>query len=320
MKIILTTIVASTIIFVGGCNKTKKATAISAVSQPVSTDGTTDSDGDYFEIEYNVEVESDGEQVVLTINGEEQVIELSDMMDFHDMGDEGELQMAIMKMIGDGTNVDVEIYSDHMGMMPKDIQQHIMQMVSGGGSMNPHELREHMDGMWMIKGPDVERMRFHPMMTGEGHEDMMLRHDQMIEMMGDRDMPEGMREMHERMMQMHDMQERRPEHMRGEMRFHNVPEEHEFMQELGMMDEMSYHLSERGAISMLGIQMIRDQLEPEARLEALERIINEAPNSSPARNAAVIVMIETYQELSMDDDAADMMVELVISNAHWDDD
>ena len=79
--------------------------------------------------------------------------------------------------------------------------------------------------------------------------------------------------------------------MRGEMRFRDVPEEHEFMRELETMDEMSYHLSELGAISMLGIHMIRDELEPEARLDALERIIDEAPNPSPTRNAALIVSI-----------------------------
>jgi len=86
------------------------------------------------------------------------------------------------------------------------------------------------------------------------------------------------------------------------------------------MDEMSHYLSELGAISMLGIHIIRDELEPEARLDALERIIDEAPNPSPTRNAALIVSIETLQELSRDEEAADLMVELVISNAHWDDD
>jgi hypothetical protein len=374
MKIILTTLVASSIIFVGGCNKTKKATANNEASQSGALAAAVESNPQQFEMEFNVEVESDGEQVFLNINGEEQAIDLGDMMEFHTMGDDGQMKVSIVKMIsggdgqpmqwlqkgigdtsnmdieiivngeeldgdfsslpdhimrkiGDGENLDVQVFmtSEHMGDMPFGIHERIMEISDGdGGPRGLHEMHENSGGVWVFDRPDgMNDMDGHivmRMMDGEGHEGMMRMHDQMIEMMGDREMPEEMRDMHERMMRMHDMQERRPEHMRGEMRFRDVPEEHEFMQELGMMDEMSYYLSELGAISMLGIHMIRDELEPEARLDALERIIDEAPNPSPARNAALIVSIETLQELSRDEEAADLMVELVISNAHWDDD
>ena len=374
MKIILTTLIASSIIFVGGCNKTKNATANNEATQFGALAAAVESNPQQFEMEFNVDVESDGEQIFLNINGEEQVIDLGDMMEFHTMGDDGEMKVSIMKMIsgvdgqpmqwlqkgigdtsnmdieiivngeelngdfsslqdhimrkiGDGENLDVQVFmtSAHMGDMPFGIHERIMEISDGDGvPRGLHEMHENRGGVWVFDRPegmnDMDGHIVMRMMDGEGHEGMMRMHDQMIEMMGDREMPEEMRDMHERMMQLHDMQERRPEHMRGEMRFRDVSEEHEFMQELGMMDEMSYYLSELGAISMLGIHMIRDELEPEARLDALERIIDEAPNPSPARNAALIVSIETLQELSRDEEAADLMVELVISNAHWDDD
>ena len=374
MKIILTTLVASSIVFVGGCNKTKKATANNEATQSGALAAAVESNPQQFEMDFNVEVESDGEQILLNINGEEQAIDLGDMMEFHTMGDDGEMKVSIMKMIsdvdgqpmqwlqkgigdtsnmdieiivngeeldgdlsslpdhimrkiGDGENLDVQVFmtSEHMGDMPFGIHERIMEKSDGdGGPRGLHEMHANRGGVWVFDRPEgMNYMDGHVVMrtmSGEGHEDMMRMHDQMIELMGDREMPEEMRDMHERMMQMHDMQERRPEHMRGEMRFRDEPEEHEFMRELEMMDEMSYYLSELGAISMLGIHMIRDELEPEARLDALERIIDEAPNPSPARNAALIVSIETLQELSRYEEAADLMVELVISNAHWDDD
>ncbi len=67
-------------------------------------------------------------------------------------------------------------------------------------------------------------------------------------------------------------------------------------------------------MAMLGIHMIRDELEPEERLEALQRIIDEAHHGSTSRNAALIVAIETLQELDRRDEAADLMVELVLTN------
>ncbi len=359
MNIILTTLAAGSIIFVGGCNKTKNASANNAIAQPSTTDVVAVSDVGQFEIEYNVEVESDGEQIVLNINGEEQVIDLDNPAQWMHAGTDADSNMEIkvivngedvdgdihslpqhiMQSMGDGENIEVEVYmtGDHMGAIPSEIQKHIMQRMHDG---------ERMGGMWVIDSSGgIGERGGHPMMRmmgGEGHDDMMRMmgggghddmmrmmgggghegmmrmHDQMIEMMGDREMPEEMREMHEQMMEMHDM-EQRPEHRVEVRRFHDEPDEHEFMQELGMMNEMSYHLSELGAISMLGIHMIRDELEPEARMDALERIIDETPNPSPARNAALIVAIETLRELEMHEEATDMMVELVVSNARWDD-
>jgi hypothetical protein len=365
MKIILTTLIASSIMFVGGCNKTKKATANNEASQSGALAAAAESNPQQFEIDFNVEVESDGEQILLNINGEEQAIDLGDMMEFHTMGDDSEMKVSIMKMIsdvdgqpmqwlqkgigdtsnmdikiivngeelegdfsrlpdhimrkiGDGENLDVQVFmtGEHMGDMPFEIHERIMEKSDRDGHDRDPEIREHV--------MEMMRQGFH-MPEGMNPLDAHRRNDGhdmdgniVMRMMGGEEWV--IDEQDKRMMQMHDTQERRPEHMRGEMRFCDVSEEHEFMRELEMMDEMSHYLSELSAISMLGIHMIRDELEPEARLDALERIIDEAPNPSPARNAALIVSIETLQELSMDEDAADMMVELVISNAHWDDD
>jgi hypothetical protein len=85
------------------------------------------------------------------------------------------------------------------------------------------------------------------------------------------------------------------------------------MEEISILDEMS-HIMTPSSMAMLGIHMIRDQLEPENRLEALERIIDEAAAGSTSRNAALIVAIETLHELDRQDEATDMMVELVLSN------
>jgi len=365
MKSILITLAASSIIIVGGCNKTKKTTANNAMSQPSATDVAVESDDSrQIEMEFNVEVESDGEQIVLMINGEERVIDLDNPMQWRHAGIDGDsnmeirfivngeeiegdfhaLPMHVMRKIGEDGNLDIQVYmtSDNLGDIPEGIHEHVMQMMNEGGQLNFKgmfddkdrgmlvfgdridlgEMRDHMGGMWVMKGPggrgEMQGHRMMEMMGGQDHEDMMRMHDYMMEMMGDREMPEEMRNMHDRMMQLHEVQQRRPEHMRDGGRMLDKSEEHEFMQELGVMDEVSYRLSELGAISMLGIHMIREVLEPEERLGALERIIDEAPNPSPARNAALIVAIETLQEMSRDEDAADMMVELVLSNAEWD--
>ena len=70
----------------------------------------------------------------------------------------------------------------------------------------------------------------------------------------------------------------------------------------------------QSSMAMLGIHMIRDQLGPEERLEALEKIIDDAHPGSTSRNAAIIVAIETLQELDRREEATDLMVELVLSN------
>ena len=85
------------------------------------------------------------------------------------------------------------------------------------------------------------------------------------------------------------------------------------MEELSMLDEVSSYMTPH-SMSMFGIRMIRDELEPEDRIKALERIISQTDEGSPSRNAALIVSIETLQELDRQEEAVDLMIELVVSN------
>lgn len=160
------------------------------------------------------------------------------------------------------------------------IHEHVMRKMSGDG--------EH---------PSGKRVRIIKMMGGDGSPEGTREH--MMRMMGDRGSYGN------------------PDHPMGEVwgEFHverDVPEEVQFLEELSMLEEISATMSPQSMV-MLGIHMIRDELEPEARLEALERIIEEASNAT-SRNAALIVAIETLQELDRQDEAVDLMVELVLSN------
>ncbi|MDP7008186.1 MAG: hypothetical protein QGI78_01290 [Phycisphaerales bacterium] len=92
-----------------------------------------------------------------------------------------------------------------------------------------------------------------------------------------------------------------------------IPEEIQFIDELSLLHEVSVSMSD-SSMALLGIHMIRDGLEPENRLEALEVIISKSSKGSSSRNAAIITAIETMRELDMMDEAADLMIELVLSN------
>ena len=102
----------------------------------------------------------------------------------------------------------------------------------------------------------------------------------------------------------------------GEWRRHNreSSEEHQFMEELGTLSTVSEYLEDNNAVALMGIHMIRDELEGEVRMEALEEIIEESGSGSAVRNAALIVAIQTMQEVGDEEAASDLMVELVLSN------
>jgi len=94
----------------------------------------------------------------------------------------------------------------------------------------------------------------------------------------------------------------------------DISEEIQFMEELGMLQEVSQYLEQNTSVALMGIHMIRDELEGEVRLEALESIIDESGDGSAVRNAALFVAIQTLQEDGDDEGAAEYMVELVLSN------
>jgi hypothetical protein len=108
-----------------------------------------------------------------------------------------------------------------------------------------------------------------------------------------------------------------PHLIRGE--WHSNPrqganEEKQFMQELGMLGDVAAYLSDSNSVAMMGIHMIRDTLDGATRMQALEMIIEEELPGSASRNAALIVAIQTLQEDGDSEAAADLMVELVLSN------
>ena len=102
----------------------------------------------------------------------------------------------------------------------------------------------------------------------------------------------------------------------GGRRMHDrdIPAEIEFMEELGILDEVADYLEENDAVALMGIHMIRDALEGDLRMESLNTIIEASSEGSATRNAAIIVAIQTLQEDSNDEGAAELMVELVLSN------
>ncbi len=144
---------------------------------------------------------------------------------------------------------------------------------------------------------------------GDPHENM---HKHMMQMMGEHGDPHE--NMHKHMMQM--MHGHGGEHggwspHHGEQ---EVPEVIQFMQELGMLGEVAAHLEEGQSVALLGIHMIRDNLEGDLQIDSLTAIVEEAASGSPARNAALIVAIQALQDAGDDEAAAELMVELVLSN------
>jgi len=230
-----------------------------------------------------VEVTVENGEMKVMINGEERSIgDLSELMNGIDFGGgEDAIGVHIRKMMGGE--------GDH----PEGMRVHRMKVMGGEGD-HSEGMPEHM----MIMMGDRGEGGPHPMM------EMMHRGD---------GPPEGMPE--HMMIMMGDGGEHGE--WNGQWREHNddrdIPEEHQFMEELSMLDEISSFMTPH-SMAMLGIHMIRDELEPEKRIEALERIIDGTDEGSTSRNAALIVAIETLQELDRQDEAADLMVELVLSN------
>ena len=86
------------------------------------------------------------------------------------------------------------------------------------------------------------------------------------------------------------------------------------MQELGMLGDVSSYLSDSSSVAMMRIHMIRDELDGATRMHALQLIIEEELPGSASRNAALIVAIQSLQVDGDTEAAADLMVELVLSN------
>ncbi len=286
MNSILTTLAIGSIIVLGGCAKTKEFSTAATATQAEPQD-----------VNLAVEVTVENGEMKVMVNGEERSIgDLSEIMEGIDFGGGNEnIEVYIAKMMGGGDGRP-EGRREHMSGRdeghPEGMREHGMKM-RGGGDGRPDGMREHMSDR---DGEHPQGMREHMSGRDEGHSEGMREH--MVIMM---DGEVGLSNF------------QHP--MGGEWREHedrDIPEEHQFLEEQSKLDEISAGMSPQSMV-MLGIHMIRDELEPEMRLEALERIIEEASNAT-SRNAALIVAIETLQELDRQDEAVDLMVELVLSN------
>lgn len=279
MNSILTTLAIGSAIVLGGCNKTKDISTAATATQAEPQD-----------VNFAVEVTVENGEMKVMVNGEERSIgDLSEIMGGIDFtgGDEN-IEVHIARMMGnwdgeeDGNHEYVMRMTSGDGAHPDGKGVHIIKMMGGDGG-HPEGMREHMMGG---DGGHPEGMPFHMMGDWEGYQLSNLPRSSIGPPMG-----VAWGEFHvER----------------------DIPEEIQFLEELSMLEEISATMSPQSMV-MLGIHMIRDELEPEARLEALERIIEEASNAT-SRNAALIVAIETLQELDRQDEAVDLMVELVLSN------
>lgn len=274
MKLILSTIGLPLALLLTACNKTHQP------NNTVSANTTS---------EMEVEVEVDDGQIIVLVNGEEQVIELGEIMgdiDFENM--DGEMSITVMAV------------TDEDGNEP----MHVMKWVSSEGVEDHPQMKAH-----------TMQMRGGHGGPPKGIEEM---HEQMMQVYGGHGgSPEGMEEMHEQMMQMRGGKrgnahgEWRGDYPHGEKEGSEV---REFMQELRVLSDVSSYLNDSQAVAMMGIHMIRDELDGEVRMAALETIIEDGASGSPSRNAALIVAIQTMQEAGNNEAAAEYMVELVISN------
>ena len=263
MKFTFTTAVATSALVLTACNKTEETVITSTTSTS----------------EMEVDVEVEGGEIIVMVDGEEQVFVLSEFLgdiEFENMdgeviievsafGDDNEDAMRRHHEDGDNVEFHMLVNGEEVEGMQRNSMRHVMRMIRGEGG--EHSMRK----MKMLGGPGMMRGVYG--------------------------------------------KEGKPHEMRGEWRTdRDVPEEVQFMQELGLLGDVASHLQDRDSVAIMGIHMIRDELKGDVRMGALNVIIEESTNGSAARNAALFVAIQTMQEEGNDQAAADFMVELVLSN------
>ncbi len=288
MKLINTSLVVTSAFLLCACAKTEK----------LATDTTTTTQTTEHDVMIDVTADFDGERMIIMVNGEEQEIELSEML--------GNVDIQNI----DGSPVCVfMVNGEQMDVLPEDMMEHVISMIANG-----EDTDVDMSFGWSTD-QIPEGMQMHMMQMMGDHNGPPARDHKIMKMMGDHDGPPMGIQGH--MMQVmrgnpHGMEPGQQGEWRHE-RDQDIPEEHQFMEELSMLGEVSDYLEDSNAVAMMGIHMIRDELEGDLRMEALEAIIEET-SSSAVRNAAIIVAIQTMQEEGDTEAAADLMVELVLSN------
>ena len=286
--------IISTLIFTA-CDKAEKITTTSGST--VSSTGSMD-----MEVELFVE----GDATTITINGEE-VEELPDgmMIDIMQMigNDGGEI---IVMVDGQEQTIDLQELLSGMDLAGMDGEVNIEVMAFGDDEEHAmHKFQADGENVQMfvtLNGKEVEGM------SGDMSRDMMGHVMQMIdsEHGGEYGGPHQQFSGEWRSQSPHQM------HDKGQYHAGGMPEEMQFVQELDMLGQVAVRLDDREAVALMGIHIIRDELEGEIRMDALEAIIKD---SGPiARNAALLVAIQTMLEEGDEEAAADYMVELVLSN------
>jgi hypothetical protein len=329
MKQVIFTFAITSSIILAGCTKTKQADNAIA--------STTKSQASVIDVDVD-----DGEFIVL-INGDEQVIELSEIFD--DIAIEhidGEISISVMAFGDDevnemeafdidGENVHVKmiVNGEEIDGLPEDMVSHVMQMIAREKNTDANPMHNMILGVEGGSPEDMRTMRGHTIRLkgGEGGspEDMRTMRGHTMRMMGgEGGSPEGMGNMRVYRMRMMDGEGGphrgmggNPQQMMGELhleREHDVPEEVQFIDEIGILGEVAITLEGGDAVALMGINMIRDVLEGEIQLEALERIIDESLEGTAVRNAALIVLIQALKDSGDDGGAADLLVDLVLSN------
>jgi hypothetical protein len=316
MKQILPILAISSIILIPACNKTQKTTMTSTADSTSEMDVNVVIDEDGTTITMNGEevnelpddmmahvmqmIGADGGEVVVMVNGEEQTIDIQNILSGGELEDmDGEISIEVMAFGDDEENTMRRLHTDG-----DNAQMFVIvngEEVDGMSGDISADMMEH--GMLIIdteQGIDAPRKMRMVKMKGsenEGPPEGMRGH--MMQMMRGHDRDGGSHEMHREWRS-------NPEH--------GANEEEQFMQELGMLGDVSSYLSDSNSVAMLGIHMIRDALDGATRMHALEVIIEEELPGSASRNAALIVAIQTLQEDGDTEAAADLMVELVLSN------
>ena len=316
MKQLLPILAVSSMIFIPACSKTQKTTMASTAETTSEMDVNVVVDDDGTTITMNGEevnelpddmmahvmqmIGADGGEIVVMVNGEEQIIDIQDMLSGAELKDmDGEISIEVMAFGDDEENTMRRLHTDG-----DNAQMFVIvngEEVEGMPGDISADMMEH--GMFII---DTEQ--------GTGTPRQM----RMVKMMGGKNegRSEGMRGRMMQMMRGHG-KDGGPHEMHGEWGSnpeYGANEEEQFMQELGMLGDVASYLSDSNSVAMLGIHMIRDQLDGATRMHALEAVIEEELPGSASRNAALIVAIQTLQEVGDTEAAADLMVELVLSN------
>ena len=291
MKQVISTFAITSSIILAGCTKTKQAD--NAIASTAKSQASV------------IDVDVDDGEFIVLINGDEQVIELSEF--FNDIANEhidGEISISVTAFGDDeasameafdidGENIHVKmiVNGEEIDGLPEDMMSHVMQMIARDKNTNAMPMHMLLGG----EGGSHEGGSYEGRGNMRGHT---------IRMMGGEGGPHGGMGGNRQQM----MGELHPE------RDHDIPEEVQFIDEIGILGEVAITLKGGDAVALMGINMIRDVLEGEIQLEALEEIIDESLEGTAVRNAALFVLIQALIDSGDDEGAADLLVDLVLSN------